>query len=238
MTGRGTHNPSLRICVFFYIKVFLYSAFLFFSPISTGLAIEHTSIEKVSPPPDNEPVYIIPEQPDSPLKFGVSITPGTYIHSIDYRLSSSYINPFDEEYQVTQHAEVSTVVRIALDEFKFFSGLNHWICDVEKTMNVYCRKFMLTGEINLDPQNTDPVDYIEKVNFVAEIYKAEYVRPHHRNKIKSIFSQFEINKVTWNMVFHLDSPQVAFKLGIGDAIMIHSSAGEDVKVGAMIKLSI
>jgi len=106
-------------------------------------------------------------------------------------------------------------------------------------MNGYSRKLMLTGELNIDPRrNTDLVDYIEKVNLVAEIYKAQDVTPSHRNYIKSILSQFEVNKVTWNMGFHFNSPEITFKLGIGDAFIIQSSAGEDAKVGALIKLSI
>lgn len=240
MKERVTQYPVFRVCVFLRIRLLFYiaSAVLLIVPVTAGLTFEPPTVDEVLSQSENETVYIMPDQPDSPLKFGVAIIPDQYIRSMDDRFSSSVINPFDDDYEVSQHADVSTVVRVALDEFKFFSGLNNWIHGVEKTMNGYSRKLKLIGEFNLDPRNSDPVDYIEKVNLVAEIYKSESVRPFHRNKIKSILSQFEINKVTWNMGFYINSPEISFKLGIGDAIMIHSSAGEDVNVGAMIKLSI
>jgi hypothetical protein len=218
--------------------LYIVSAFLIIIPVTTGFTSEQPKSGEVSPQPKNEAVYIMPEQLCSPLKFGVAITPDQYTRSMDYRFPASVINPFDDDYKMSQHADVSSVVRIALHEFKFFSGLNYWIQDMEKTVDGYSRKFMLTGEFNLDPRNADPVDYIEKVNFIAEIYKAENVRPFQRNQIKSILSQFEINRVTWNMGFLFDRPGISFKLGIGDALMIQSSAGEDVKVGVMIRLSI
>ncbi len=210
---------------------------MLFITVTTGFSNELPKEGKGPSHPVKESIYIMPEQTGSPLEFGVGITPDKYTHFMDYRLSSSYLNPFDNKNTMSQHADVSTVVRIALDEFKFFTGLNQWIHGVENTMNGYSRKFRLTGEFNFNPNNTYPVDYIQKVNLVTEIYTAEKDVPLRRNPNKSILRQFKISKVTWDMGFHFDTPEILFKLGIGDAIMIQSSAGKDIKIGAMIKLS-
>jgi len=237
---RITHHTSFKLCVFFHLRVFLYfiASFLLVFPVPYVLSIESPPIEEMSSQPAGESVYFIPDQPGSPFKFGVAITPDQYTQYTDNHLNSSSLHQFENEYTRTQHADVSTVVRIALDEFKICSGLNRWVHGVEKAMHGYSRKMMLTGELNLNSYKTDSVDYIEKVNFVAEIYKAEMPSLFRRDKVKSILSQFEINKITWSMGFHLNSPEIAFKLGIGEAIVIQSFAGEDVKVGIMIKLSI
>ena len=240
MPERITRYPIFKQCVFFYTKYALYFVIVFFfiHPAINVFSAEQPEIDEDSSYPQSEPVYIIPDQSDSPLKFGVAITPDLNDRFPGFQSIPSQINPIDDDYRSTQHADVSTVVRIALDEFKCFSGLNHWIHDVEKKVGGYSRTLKLTGELNLNKHNTDPVDYFEKVDFTGEIYKQENVSPARRNKIKSITSQFLINKVTWNMGVHINSPQISFKLGIGDALIIQSFVGEDVKIGAMIKLSI
>jgi len=237
---RITQYPSFKRCAFFYIRYGFYFVlvFIFINPAINVFSAEHPKIDEDSSYPKSEPVYIIPDQSDTPLKFGVAITPDLQARFPGFQSTPSQISPFNDNYRLTQHADVSTVVRIALDEFKCFSGLNHWIHDVEKKVDGYSRKFKLTGELNVNKHNTDPVDYIERVNFAGEIYKQENVSPTRRNKIQSFISQFEMNKVTWNIGVHINSRQILFKLGIGDAIIIQSFAGEDVKIGAMIKLSI
>lgn len=144
----------------------------------------------------------------------------------------------DNDYERTQHADLTTVVRIALDEFKLFSGFGQWVRGVEKTMDGYTRKLMLTGELNLDTHNTEPAEYMKRVDLTAEIFKLENPVPFGKGKIRSISNQFEINKLTWGMSFHLNNPELSFKLGIGESIMIQSFAGKDTEARIMIKLTI
>ena len=129
------------------------------------------------------------------------------------------------------------ITRIAIDKFKCFSGLNHRINYMEKTMSGYTRKLMLTGELNLDSRNTDSFGYMEQVNLVAEITKEENPAPFTKNKIKSIPSQFEINKLTWGMGLYFNSQEISFKFGLGDAIKIQSFVGEDVRVEVKFRIS-
>jgi len=129
-------------------------------------------------------------------------------------------------------------VRVAIDKLEYFSGLSHRINYMEKTMSGYTRKLMLTGELNIDSRNADPVGYVENFNLVAEITKEENPMPFRRNKIKSISSQFEINKLSWGMGFYVNRQAISFKLGLGDAIIIQSFVGQDVSSLIKFKLSI
>jgi len=241
VTGKITHIPLFRVCISYHINFIICIAalFLFILTISTGFSEEQISHGDMSCQSTGEPVYIIPDQSCSLLKFGVAITPDYSIQPMDSAFFHSNMNPLDDEDVLTQHANMSTVVRIAINEFQCFSGLNQKIQDMKKTMNCYSRKFMLTGELNLDPKNTQPLDYIEKVNLVAHIYNDKpKIKISHYNYLNRILSQFEINKLSWNMGLNVNSPGISFKIDIGEAFMIHSSAGEDFRIGAMIKLSI
>lgn len=239
--GKITHHSLFRVCVFFHIKliIFIVTALLLIISISTGFSAEQTPFDDKSLLLDNESIYFIADRSHSVLKFGVSIIPDHFTQPTDSALNFSSVNPCGVNYQEPQHANASTVVRIVLDEFKCFSGLNNMVQGVEKSIDGYTRKFMITGEFNLDPKNTEPVNYIEKINFEAQIYKKpQKDRVSHRKGLRSILSQFEINKLTWNMGFYLNSPGLSLKLGIGDAFIIHSSTDKNIIAGVMVKLSI
>ena len=241
VTGKITHIPLFRVCISYHVKLFISiaAAFLFIISISTGFCEERISIKDKSYHSAGEPVYIIPDQSHTPLKFGVAITPDHAIQPMDSAFFYSDMNHLDDNYSTTQHANVSTVVRIALDEFQCFSGFNNLVQNLEKTMNCYSRRLMLTGELNLDPKNTKPSNYIEKVNLVAQIYNNKpQVKISHYNYLNRILSQFEINKLSWNMGLNVKQPGISCKIDIGEAFTIHSSAGEDSQIGAVIKLSI
>jgi hypothetical protein len=240
MPERITHHPSFKLCAFFLIRYMLYFVLVFFLaiPIINVSSAGQPKIDEVSSQLKSDPIYIIPDQTNSVLKFGVAISPDQSAPFRNNRFFAAYDHSFDKNYKIEQHADVSTVVRIALDEFKCFSGLNHLVHDMEKTLNVYSRKLMLTGELNLDSYKTDPLDYFEKINLGAEIFNTEKNRPDHHNKIKMILRQFEVNQLTWNVGFSLHSPELTFKLDIGKAFSVYSSVGQNVVVGAMIKLSI
>ena len=105
-------------------------------------------------------------------------------------------------------------------------------------MHGYSRKLMLTGELNLDSCKAHLADYIGKLNLVAEIYKTDTPDSTSRNKMDAMLSQFEVNKLTWNMEFRLNSPSISIKIDVGKALTIHSKVGEEMKFGALIKLSI
>jgi len=241
VTERITHIPLFRKRISVRRKLILSItvAFLFFISISTGFSAEKISVKDKSYQSSGESFYIIPDQSHTPFKFGVAITPDHDIFPVTSAFIHSDMNQLRDNYLTTQHANVSTVVRIALDEFQCFSGINNLVQDMEKTMNCYTRKFMLTGELNLDPKNIESSNYIKKVNLSAYIYKDKSkVRISNQNYLNRILRQFEINKLSWNMGFNVNRPGISFKIGIGEAFMIHSSASEDFDIGAMIKLSL
>jgi len=207
--------------------------------VSNVYSTESHPGEEALSKPAGESFYIIPDQPGSPFKLGVAITPDQNTRYMDISSHSSHLYSFDNDHKRTRHANVSTVVRIALDEFKCFSGLSHRINYVEKTMSGYTQKLKLSGELNLDSRNADPVGYMEQVNLVAEISKEENPAPFTRNRIKSISNQFVINKLTWGMGLYFNRQAISFKLGLGDAIKIQSFIGNnDVCVGVKFRISI
>lgn len=252
MTKRIIHNPFSGQCEFFYLRFLIYFVFLFFLciPVISGFSAEQPETGDASSKSSGESVYIIPDQPNSPLKFGVAITPyyttdhnpnhtlNQYFRYMEIPSHSRCLDPFENDHKRTKHAKVSSVVRVAIDEFKFFSGLSHRINYVEKSMSGYSRKLMLTGELNLDSRNADPIDYMENINLVAEISINENPMSFRRSKIKSIPSQFEINKLTWGMGLYVNRQAISFKLGLGDAIIIQSFVGQDVRNLIKFKLSI
>jgi hypothetical protein len=241
VTGKITHIPLFRVCISYHINFIICIAalFLFIISISTGFCEEKIFYDDTTGQPAPEPVYIIPDQSYSPLKFGVAITPDYSIQPMDSAFFHSDMNQLDDGQLQTQRARASTVVKIALDEFHFFSGLNNLVKDLEKTMHCYTRKFMLTGELNLDQKNAHSLDYIEKVNLVAHIYDDKPKKKmSHYHYSKRILSQFEINKMSWNIGLNFKRPGISLKIEIGEALTLHSSVGADSQIGAMIKLSI
>jgi len=68
----------------------------------------------------NDPIYIIPDQPGSMLSFGIAVNQATLLTERSIYDPLLFVDPFEEVFFKLEKSDVSTVVRIALDEFSFF----------------------------------------------------------------------------------------------------------------------
>ena len=187
--------------------------------------------------PDDPHIYILPETLNSPLNFGVGLSLSDVLDADDRRRleCQKKFCPYDDPYRSdTRAAELSTVLRLAIDRFSFFSGLKDTVTRVERTVNDYSERIMLSGELRVRRLTDNSYEINENINIGAQFTpRTDNLSGTAPAQRPSIANQLAIRNVRWNTGFNVGEREISLNLNLGDAVQITAAGGDDPWVGVL-----
>jgi len=189
-------------------------------------------------------IPILDVRSKAPVEFGMAIRTKQAFNAGEASPFFAVTDPFkaSADPQASQKADVSSIIRIALDEFGFLAGLKDTVKMAERRVGSYTQKLMLTGEFNFEPQSEGSPDtpkWHHKINLGARIYKNQRAKSAPaRNSSHPFIDQLQIDRLAWDIDVDPADPEFSFDIQIGRAFTMNASAGDSASVGAFVKLSL
>ena len=189
-------------------------------------------------------IPILDVRSKAPVEFGMAIHTKQVVNAREASPFFTGTDPFkaSADPKASQKADVSSIIRIALDEFGFLAGLKDTVKMAERRVGSYTQKLMLTGEFNFEPQSEGSPDtpkWHHKINLGARIYKNQRAKSAPaRNSSHPFIDQVQIDHLAWDIDVDPAAPEFSFDIQIGRAFTMNASAGDSASVGAFIKLSL
>lgn len=183
-------------------------------------------------------IYIFPEHFNSPLNFGVALNVSNILNKDERRRIECQKNfrTYEDPYKSNQKsAELSTVLRLAIDQLPYFSGLKHTVTRMERRINDYCEQIRLSGELKVRRLTDNSYEIRENINLGAQFSRREKNPPPAGfNQKKSIVDQLAFSYVRWDSGFNVGDREISLNLHLGDAIELTAAGGSDMRVGVLL----
>jgi hypothetical protein len=194
--------------------------------------------------PDDHHIYLFPKSLNSSVNFGVGLGVSDVLDADERRriecqknfCASLALDPYRSDEQAP---EVSTVMQLALDRFPFFSGLKETVMRMERTINDYSQRIMLSGEVKVRRLTDNSYEVNENIHLGAQFATQEVTSSHSIEKSRlSIADQLSIRYVRWNSGFNLGDHELSLNLNLGDAIRFTAAGGNHPWLGVMLSIRI
>ena len=189
--------------------------------------------------PDAAHIYLFPKSMNSSVNFGVGLGVSDVLDADERRRIECQKNfcrhLAPDPYQSHERTpEVSTVMQLALDQFPFFSGLKDTVMRVERTLNDYSQRIMLSGELKVRRLTDNSYEVNENIHLGAQFATQKMTSSNaSKNAYPSFTDQLAIKYVRWNSGFNLGDHELSLNLNLGDAIRCTAAGGNDPWLGVM-----
>lgn len=200
--------------------------------------------ESVPTKPDASHIYLFPESMNSSVNFGVGLGASDVLDADERRRIECRKNLCrhlaPDPYQTHERTpEVSTVMQLALDQFPFFSGLRETVLRVERTLNDYSQRIMLSGEVKIRRLTDNSYEIKENIHLGAQFATPKMTSSKSsKSAYPSFTDQLAIKYVRWNSGFNPGDHELSLNLNLGDAIRFTAAGGNDPWLGVMLSFEI
>ncbi|MFP4225158.1 MAG: hypothetical protein ACLFRF_00375 [Desulfobacterales bacterium] len=221
-----------------FIRELLLILLLILLPLSQA-SVYAADTEPAAMQTDDHHIYLFPESWNASVNFGVGLGVSDILDADERRRlecqKSFCPYPAPDPFRMDQRTpEISTVMQLALDRFPFFSGLRETVTHVERTLDDYSRRIMLSGEIRVRRLTDNNFEVNENISLGAQFATQKDASPKAVTSAPLSFAdQLAVRYVRWGSGFNPGSREFSLNLHLGDAIRFTAAGGEDPWLGVL-----